>query len=86
MNTKAVDGEYSQNPDHLLLGEICTKPPGVPDDVCYPLVSPPPGLCLLVSLVVHQQTNQTEYSEIFSISNEKHGDVKYSKITVFLLF
>ena len=63
VNTEAVDRKNSKNPDHFLLREVGTKLPTDPDDVGNPLVSSPPGLCLSITLVVHQQADKTEYSE-----------------------
>ena len=52
MNTETVNRENAENPDDLLLGEVLGEPPGDPDEVRHPLVSPPPGLRLLL-LVIH---------------------------------
>ena len=61
VDTETVDGQDPQDPDDLLLGEVSGEPPGDPDEVWHPLVSPPPGLCLLL-LMVHQKAHQMEYS------------------------
>ena len=52
VDTETVDRENAEDPDDLLLREVPGEPPGDPDEVRQPLVSPHPGLCLLL-LVVH---------------------------------
>ena len=52
MDTETVDREDAENSDDLLLGEVPGEPPGDPDQVRHPLVSPPSGLSLLL-LVIH---------------------------------